>query len=186
MESQMFSHKLPWDGLSDPAVYRRAGLKSLPGSRLDCNTPCGMSVPDEAWRLVEACWSDAGLRPDLPHIQMIIAMLKESPVTSILSSTDCIITQASHSQSMDTNTGTLAKSIPPLFIDNPLYLANASAPSTSGPSQMSSLRHRQSRHQSPWRSPPRSPSCSPSPPFPTMGLSSLGESDDDEGVTGGY
>jgi serine/threonine protein kinase len=61
MESQMFSHKLPWDGLSDPAVYRRAGRKSLPGSRLDCNTPCGMSIPDEAWRLVQACWSDAGL-----------------------------------------------------------------------------------------------------------------------------
>jgi hypothetical protein len=179
----MFSHKLPWNGLSDLAVYTQVMRGSLPGLRLDCTTPSGMSIPDEAWRLVEACWSiDAGLRPDLPHIQKIVAMLKESPATSTAGRTDRIITQASHNQSMDTSTGTPAKSIPALFTDNTPSLANSSTPSTSGPSRIYSLRGRQYRRQSP----SRSPSCSLSPPFPPMGLNSLGESDDDEGVTGGY
>jgi hypothetical protein len=73
----MFSHKLPWHGLSDPAVGIQVLQGAFPGSRNDCNIHPSVHTSNEAWCLLESCWKiDASYRPSLPHIQDTILVLK--------------------------------------------------------------------------------------------------------------
>jgi hypothetical protein len=75
----MFSHKLPWDRLPDPAVCMKVLQGAFPGSRSDCSSHPSVHMSDEAWCLLESCWTiDASRRPNLPHIRDTILVLKIS------------------------------------------------------------------------------------------------------------
>jgi hypothetical protein len=77
--SQMFSCKIPWNGIREAAVVVQAMRQNYPGSRSHCSDCPGVHMTDEAWHLLESCWTiDASRRPNLPHVRDIIILLKIS------------------------------------------------------------------------------------------------------------
>jgi hypothetical protein len=80
----MFSHKLPWDGLSDTAVVAQVMQKNYPGSRNHCSNCAEVDMSDETWCLLESCWTIyANIRPGLPQIREDIMVLKKAHDVSV-------------------------------------------------------------------------------------------------------
>jgi hypothetical protein len=139
----MFSHKLPWHGLSDPAVGIQVLQGAFPGSRSDCNNCLSVYMSDEAWYLLESCWKiNVRLRPNLLYVREFIGMLKKSHDTRAV---DDYTPRPLISTSASSKSVIKPDSVPTLFashLSSSLSNMSSTLPPASG--RVTSLRHRHS------------------------------------------
>jgi hypothetical protein len=149
----MFAQKIPWQGLSDIALFNQVCKGARP-SRSDCSGRSGVEMSDDAWNLMDSCWTgDASLRPDLSHVRDAIAMLKECHDMSSKS-------DISHSGYHGTSNSSVESSskidpVPILFAIHSPSSAVLSLPSGRIPS----LRHRHQPPNNELAHPDRAMSC---------------------------